>query len=431
MIANIFKFAWRNILRNKRRTLFTLSAVVFGLIAVVFARSFINGIAGSTGDALIKMQAGHIRLVEKEYLRLERILPREHLVKNTNELRKHIHQLPGVTSVREEVKFNVLLSNNDVNEPVLAIGIEPGEADKSLELSKLMVKGTYFGDSVGVDGKKGLSLIIGNRLAKKLKVTVGDELLLVTTDVNYSTYALPFRVAGLFQTGYANIDKHMLYIPLAKAREMLDCADSAHEVLVYLEDKNTAPAGAETLRNAIAAGKKDIDTAVIPWQENEIIEGLLPIIAQVWGKILGLIMFIVALVILNTMLMSVMERYHEIGVMKAMGLKNGEIFSMVMVEAFYIGIIGSAIGGIFGSGLALWLEHTGIDIAKMMAKDVWDKFEMPVPVIGRVMYPDFTVEILVQAIIFGVIMALCAVLYPALKSMKMKPVEAFRSKLNV
>jgi len=321
MIGNIFKFGWRNLSRNKRRTFFTLLAIAVGVMSVIFAKSYILGIMNNATETAIKTQAGHIRIAHKEYLRLERIMPREYLVTGLDEIRRTVSALPEFETMDPRIKFNVLLSHGDVNENGLAVGIDPAAADKTMELSKAIVTGSYFGDS-----EKGLGLIIGKKLAEKLHVGVNDELLLVTTDINYSTYALPFNIAGVFETGFSSMDKHILYIPLKKAREMLDCGDAAHEVLVFLKDPAKSYEVAEKIRNTPTGNDPDHAIRVIPWQENDLVKSM-PVVAKVWGVILGIIMFIVALVILNTMLMAVMERYHEIGVMKALGFKNREVFS--------------------------------------------------------------------------------------------------------
>jgi putative ABC transport system permease protein len=424
MFGNIFKFGWRNLTRNKRRTFLTLLAIAVGVMSVIFAKSYIQGIINNATETAIKTQAGHVRIAHKEYLRLERIMPKEYLVTGLDQLENTVSRLPGFETMDPRIKFNVLLSHGDVNESGLAIGIEPAAADKTMELSKTIVKGSYFGES-----GKGLDLIIGKKLAEKLDVTVNDELLLVTTDINYSTYALPFNIVGIFEAGFGSMDKHFLYIPLQKAREMLDCGDAAHEVLVFLKDPAKSWQVSEKIKHTLSVNDPEHAIQVIPWQENDLVKSM-PVIAKLWGVILGIIMLIVALVILNTMLMAVMERYHEIGVIKALGFKNREVFSMILVEALYIGVIGSVIGGILGGTLSAISEKVGFSL-EAIAGGLMDKIEIPVPWIGKVLYPDFTFANLVTSMIFGIAIALIAVLYPAFKSARMQPVEAFRSELKV
>lgn len=429
MNGNILKIAWRNVWRNKRRSLLTLMALAIGVMSVIFAESYIVGLTNSMVEGIVKTQTGHIRIAHKEYLRLERIMPKEHLLTDVTQIKKHLNSIPGikVTKLQEQIKFNVLLSHGNENEGALAIGIEPQSADQVMELSKSIVKGEYFSQK---DGKA--SVIIGKGLSEKLNIDVGDEVLVVTTDINYSTYALPFEVAGLFETGITNMDKRLLYVPIKSAREMLDCGDAAHDILVYLDNPDSAEAAVETVKTAMAGTiPQSKEYSVTPWQHSDLLENAVPVIKSVYGTILNIVMAIVALVILNTMLMAVMERYHEIGVMKALGFRNKEIFSMILTEAFYIGSIGAIIGGIMGGSLSAYLEKVGIDLTKLISPEVSKQIDVPLPFFGKMLYLDFSFSILISAMVFGLVIALIAVLYPAFKSARMQPVEAFRSQLRV
>lgn len=422
MFGNLLKFSWRNIWRNKRRTFLTLLAIAVGVFSLVFAKSYITGILNTSIELVIKTEAGHVSIAHEEYLRLKRILPKEYMVKDLSGLEDEISALPGVETTRAQIKFNVMLSHDESNEIGLAIGIEPEKTDKIMELSETVVAGDYLNGS-------GLEVIIGNKMAEKLGVKVNDELLLVTSDINYSTYALPFKIVGIFETGFPHYDKHILYIHIEKAREMLDCGDSAHEVLVFLQDPGQSNDIANRVEHILKQKNPESPIRVTPWQQHDLLS-FWPMAEGIWEKILGIIMLIVALVILNTMLMAVMERYHEIGVIKAMGFKNREAFSMILIEAFYLGAIGSVIGGILGGSLSAVLEKTGIDFSKMTG-GVMENIDVPIPLFSKMLYPDFTFEILVSSIIFGIMIALIAVLYPAFRSAKMSPVEAFRSELKV
>lgn len=424
MIINILKFAWRNIWRNKRRTFITLMAVAVGVMSLVFMRSYIRGVMNSATDAMVKIDIGHIKIAHKEYLRLKRIMPKEYLVPNLTDLQNDLKKVPEVKLVDSRLKFNVLLNYKSQNEIGVAVGIDPQILDENIKLSESIIEGQYMSG-------EGLELIIGKKLAEKLKIKVNDELLLVTTDINYSSYALPFKVRGIYETGFSSMDKFLLYIPLKKAQEMLDCGNAAHEILLFLKNPEMAIPVAKKIETILSDKYSQTDLRVIPWQKDELLSDLAPMIDEIWGGIMDIIMLIVGLVILNTMLMTVMERYHEIGVIKALGFKNREVFTMILAEAFYIGVIGAIIGGALGGPLSAWLEKTGLDLSKMLGEGVLDKFDIPIPMFARVLYPDFSIAILINSIIFGILVALIAVLYPAIKSVKMSPVEAFRSELKV
>lgn len=424
MLKNIFKFAWRNIWRNKRRTLFTTMAIVIGMITLIFSKSYIGGIITTATETIVKTQIGHIRIAHREYLRLERIFPKENLINNTPKVKELLASIPQITHMEERIKFPLLLSNEDINEPGIAVGVIPADIDKSMDLSETMIKGDYFNQEQN-------QLIIGNGLAKKLNIDINQELLLVTTDINYSTYALPFNVRGTFETGFSVFDKHVLYLPIDKAREMLDAPDTAHEILLFIENPKDAPVIAGKIKSLLDQEFPDNPYLVIPYQHTDLIQSFLPMMENVFGKIIMIIMFIVALVILNTMLMAVMERFQEIGVLKALGLKNHNIISMIFIEAFCIGTIGAVIGGLLGGALSAWVEKVGLNFYQMMGPEVWDKMDMPIPFYGKIVYPDFTLEILISSVVFGIFITLLAVIYPAYKTSKMLPVDAFRSKLNI
>ncbi len=424
MNKNLFKFSWKNIWRNKRRTILTLAGIVFGVMAIIFARGYLAGILNSAGDEMVKIQLGHVKIVHEEFLRLERIMPRESLVTDAGRLGTALTGIPQVSSVVKQLKFHAILDHGGINEASVTVGIEPKAAQQALDLSKTIIQGQYFG---GPD----LEAIIGKKLAEKLNVKVNDEILLVTADINYSTYSLPFKVAGIFETGFSALDKYVVYIPLAKAQEILDCGDAAHEVLVFLKDPQEADAVKARVLKLLAGIAPKPPYRVITWKESDFIKNFLPAVEKIMGRIMQLFLIIVALVILNTMLMALMERYHEIGVLKALGLKDSEVVYMIFIEALYIGTIGSVIGGVLGGSITAITQKTGIDLGRMIGQANWEKLDFPVLFITRIMYPQLNSKILFGSIFFGILVAAVAVIYPALKSRKMTPVEAFRSKLQI
>ncbi len=424
MLLNILKLSWKNISRNKKRSIFTIIAISVGITMLIFASSYIEGIMNSTTEVAKRMRIGHVKIMTSEYSRLERIMPKEELVLNSDELAEKIYEIDGVNLVSQFVKFNALISKEELNEPALVVGSDPDAVNTHMGLADMLISGIYF-------NKDKKEIMVGRLFAEKMGVKVDDELLLVTTDINYSTYALAFRVSAIFHTGYTYFDKHMLFIPLKFGREILDCGNSSHEILIYLDDQNIAEKVASDIGKLMEKGDFGDSPISIPWEKDKIIGELMPMAKMIWQRILGIILLIVALVILNTMLMIVMERYQEIGVMKALGFRNREVFSMIVTEAIYIGAIGSFIGVLVGGGLSAWIEKTGINFSEMVGKEMWEKFDMPMAMFSNIIYPDLTVDIIIKSFGFGLLISILAVLYPAYKSSKMLPAEAFRSKLKV
>ena len=416
-MKKFIKLAWRNIWRNWRRTILTSLAVAFGMISIIFTYSYIKGVSESIYRTLIETELGHVKIVSREFLRLERVMPREQLVYNAQSIEDGISSLPGISTMTERIKFRLILSSEEENEPSLGVGINPEQEKNLFDLRQHLIQGSYFQESSA-------GMLIGDGLAQKLGVSIGDELLAVTTDINYSTYALTFTVAGIFKTGFSFMDKNFIYIPIEKAQEMLDCDGAAHEILLLLEDPEKAREISSEILTFLEENGLENTLTAVPWLDSFFIT-YLPFANIAVSSILLIIMLISALVILNTMLMAVVERTHEIGIIKSMGMRNGGVVALILVEATYIGLLGVFIGGLIGSGLSLLAQNTGLNFTRMM-----EKMEFEFAFFSPIIYPKFTLGILLGAAVFCLATTLFAAIYPARKASRMEPVEALRTSMK-
>jgi putative ABC transport system permease protein len=416
-MKKFIKLAWRNIWRNWRRTILTSLAVAFGMISIIFTYSYIEGVSESVYRTLIETELGHVKIVSREFLRLERVMPKEQLVYNAQSIEDGISSLPGISTMTERIKFRLILSSEEENEPSLGVGINPEQEKNLFDLRQHLIQGSYLEESSA-------GMLIGDGLAKKLGVIIGDELLAVTTDINYSTYALTFTVVGIFKTGFTFMDKHFCYIPIEKAQEMLDCAGAAHEILLLLEDPQTAREISSGILTFLEKNGLEDTLTAVAWLDSFFIT-YLPFANIAVSSILLIIMLISALVILNTMLMAVVERTHEIGVIKSMGMRNGGVVALILVEATYIGLLGVFIGGLIGSGLSMLAQNTGLNFTRMM-----EKMEFEIAFFSPIIYPKFTLGILLGAAVFCLATTLFAAIYPARKASRMEPVEALRTSMK-
>jgi len=417
-MRSISGLAWRNVRRNRRRTILTTTAIAFSTIFLIFAQSYFGGMQESFYKNLIRYEIGHVKISAREFLRLQRILPKQHLVHNNKILEANIKNLIECRSVTSRIKFHLILSHKDKNEPCRGIGIDTEMEKQFLNMEDHIVKGRYLDPSAG-------EIILGEDLVDKLGVGPGGEVLAVTTDINYSTYALTFRVAGIFKTGFSVIDKKYFYIPIKQAQELLDCKGAAHEILILMNDFSRADKASARIDNFFKNKGLDSELTAVSWQDHFMVKTYLPFAQNFIFTLLFIIMIISALVISNTMLMAVMERTHEIGIIKSMGMRDKKIIWMILAESFFIGLIGIGIGGFLGSAISLIFQRTGLDLSPIL-----DKMDLPLPLMSPVLYPKFTITILFFSTVFAMITAVFAAVYPALKASRLAPAEALKSDLK-
>jgi len=418
MIKTIVRLAWRNIWRNGRRTLITCLSVAFGAAAFLFVQSYLNGINAGFRENLIGSETGHVRIAAKEYFRLERIFPKEHLLWDCARIERDIVSLPAVRHITSRIKIRLVLSRGSRNEPCVGIGVNPDREKYFLGLQGRMKRGRYLKDS-------GREMIIGDVLAARLGLQVGDTILAVTSDLNSSTYGLEFRVAGIFATGVRTVDRNIFCIALAEAQELLDCPGAVHEILLLAGDSDQAPAVAAEVEKILARRGRLQALAVVPLQDHWMARYMV-LAEKIMNVIVILLMLVAATVITNTMRMSIMERTHEIGVIQSLGMRDGAMRLLILNEAFFIGVLGATAGCIVGTGLSLLAQHGGFDVSHML-----DRMDTPIPFMSTILRPRLSLLYIAESFAFGIVFAVVAAIRPACKASGMAPAAALGSGLHI
>ncbi len=414
----ILKLGFRNIFRNRRRTILTVSAIGIVVFATVAFQGYMQGILQKWVDNETKLKSGHIKIAHEKYLKKEKVLPLQFAVKNLEEVKKTILKEPSVVSVHPSIKFGAQLEFNGNTIEALGRAIDPALDANMAKMKNGIVDGTYWQDT---DADLNHGIIIGSRMAKELKVKAGDEVSVLARTADFSPYLLVYKVRAVFETGIKDLDKGTFYIHIKDAENLLNMYDSATEILVMLKDVELAPSVAGVIENALKSKNLDKNLSIVPWQE----QGGMAEMQDMMGFVVILYMLIFAvlagLTILNTMLMTVFERTHEIGMMQAMGMKRGRIMYMIITESAVIAFIGGLIGGLAGSAFTYFYgERIGFDFSEAFeSMSGW--------LIDPMIYMDFRWIHLVLGIAFGVIIAVLASLYPSMRAARMKPVEALRN----
>ncbi|MFC1496156.1 ABC transporter permease [Candidatus Margulisiibacteriota bacterium] len=408
----MFKIALRNIFRNKRRSALSGLSIAAAVMIAIYIWSFLSGVMDNMFDNTIRLTNGHVRILNSEYVKREKMLPLEANIKNYSSVEKIAKENPSVTHTAGRIKFGVLLEHKGNNKPVLGVGIVPKTESKISRLDEKIVEGRIL--QMGRE-----EMNIGERLALDMRLKLGDTLTVVTQTAYGSIAAMNLEIVGIFRYGVPSIDKTTFYLPLDKAQEMLDLDNSVTEIFVLIKDMNKAPEVAKEIRSSL---QKLGQYTAKAWQEQGILFFYMGFAKRIYGSIYFLILFLASFTILNTMFMSVLERTKEIGMMKSLGMKNWQVVSVILFEALLIGTIASFIGAIWGAGIAYYLATAGLDFSSVFYA-MKGTINFPISYVYRAL---FSWGIIFFGFCMGILFTVVAAIPPALRAAKMEPTEALR-----
>ncbi|MGD8502137.1 MAG: ABC transporter permease [Syntrophobacterales bacterium] len=351
----IVRLAWRSIWRNRRRTLITVLSIGFGLTCAIFFIAIGEGVYTQLIDQVVRMQAGHITLENPKY----RDAPAVDLwIKAPESLRSQIESLPQVERTKLIILGQGIARSGSGNVSATLMGIEPSVELETSPLARHMVDGRYLND------EDGPWVVIGSELAQRLKLGVGKKMVLTTNDAAGNLVDELCRVRGIFETGSVEIDGYFIQAPIEFARRLFGLPDQGVSQLgVILR----VPEAQESVLSEIQLLAAQDDIAVLPWQT--VIPEIASYIKLDKGSNLifqAILVFLILFTILNTILMSVLEREREFAILLALGTKPDQLRLQILLESFYLGLIGCALGLLLG-GLAAWIVQVwGIDLKSFL-----------------------------------------------------------------
>jgi ABC-type lipoprotein release transport system permease subunit len=403
--------AWRNLWRNRRRTLLTLSSIAFGVfLAVIF-----TGMQDRNWTDMInlaaRLGAGHVTMQHPGYLEAPTL---SKTIERTSALRESALAEPGVTRAVERIVGQAMLATARESRGAGFIAIDPAAEDTTtLTLLGSIVAGEMFAS--GQDG----GLILGERLAANLGVELGNKVVYTMTDRSGEIVSGLARVSGIVRTGAPSVDRGLSLLPIDAVREVLGYEpDEATQIATFVDDQRHADRVAEAL-NANNAN----EFRAHPWHEVQ--RELAAFIAlKVGGArfMEALIAVLVAAGIFNTLFVSVMERLREFGILMAIGWSPARLFRLVLLESTWLGILG-LVGAVLITAVPYWLMATkGIDASGMMG-DNTEVSGVSMPTTFYVgIFPIHAIVIAIAA----VVATLLAGLYPAWKAGRVDPVETIK-----
>ena len=399
----LLKLAWRNIWRNRRRSLIVLTSVMVGLVAIIISDGLSNGMIGQMLFNQINLNISHIQIHKKGF-------NNNKVVKNYIPDYKKVEQVlkndPSIKAYSKRVFVTGILSSANNSSGVMIYGIDPAEEENVSIVKNSIIEGSYL-----TNNKR--DIIIGKKLAEKLEVEVGDKVVAMANTIKGNIGSEVFRIVGIFRTASSEFDKMAIYIPAATEQNMLNVGDKYYEFAVITKDYGNVDQVQKNLEAKLGSSYE-----VLSYKD------LLPMLIyqiELYKETMWILNVIIGLAlifgIVNSMLMSVFERIREFGVLMSIGMKNSRIYSMIVTEAFIIGIVGTIAGLIIGLLLEIPLAHTGIDLS--IFSTGLEAFG-----IGTVIYPVLSIGNIIMSSLFMPFVAVLGALYPAYKAIKLEPIYA-------
>lgn len=417
-LGMLFKLAWRNLWRNRRRTLVTLSSIALGFGMAVFFIGIGDGSHNSMIRNAIQQGEGHLTIQGADYLEA----PANYIyLADGTSLAERLGQLNIPGRVEPRISLQVLASTANNSVGAALEGVDAAAGDERLtSLAREMVAG----DDKLADSKRGI--LIGDGLANKLKARVNSKVVLMAGKQGGDSQAQLARVKGIFNSGIDELDDYLILSDLAFARLFLEGegADLASQPVtryaVFLDD----PDDTDAWRDKIAAAVDDTQTRTLDWRE------MMPQMVQFIALddagnyvFLVLILIMVVIGIVNTVLMSVLERTREFGLLRALGLNRMSLLVLVVFETFLLSVLAVAIGWAVGGSVHLWFAEHGIDMSALMGEGT----SMAGAYMDSVIYTELSMDRVKQLTLIIFAATMITGIYPAIKAARVTPVEALHT----
>lgn len=403
----MFRFALRNLGRQRLRTSFTVAAIAIGVAALIVSAGFVRDLLDRLAEATIHSQTGHLQVATRGYFADGSGAPERYRLSDGASIRREIRSIQGVHDVLARVAFTGLLDNGQGNWPVIGDGVEP---DREAEL------GTYThviaGRALDVSDRYGI--MIGEGVANALGLRPGDRAtILANTDAG-GLNSIDFEIRGIFRTYSRDYDAHAVQVPLASIQELL--GTKRVSVLVVSLDRTSDTARVGSLIAARLAGRP---LEVKTWNElDEFYGKTVALYRQQFGILQAIVLVMVVLGVGNSINMTMFERTGEFGTMRALGRRPRQVFGQVALEGALLGVAGSAAGIALGVTIALAATRIGIP--------------MPPPPnanAGYVAAIQLVPSAIASAFATGVAASIVAALLPALRLSRMPIALALRANL--
>ncbi|MCC6220551.1 MAG: ABC transporter permease [Deltaproteobacteria bacterium] len=412
-MLTIIKMAWRNIWRNPRRTLLTILGMVVAATTLVFFVGLQLSSWTAAINAAVSIYHGHLQIQARGYLESPSM---ELTIENPNDVSSIVRTIPNIVATSVRAHGFALVSSAKRSYGVQLNGVEATREPVLSTIPKQIVSGRYL-----QEGDYN-TIVIGAVLARNLRVKVGRELTLLGQAFDGSLAATVVDIVGIFETGSADIDRNMASIPLNFFSETYSMENRAHSIVVLGASLDGIPFMQAAIQNSLRSLSFNSHNELVALRWDELLPGLKQAaqldIASGW-LFYSTLVLVVAFAVLNTFLMSTIERTHEFGVMLAIGANRGILGALIIVECVLLSIVALAIGVTLGALILWYYKVFGFSIPG--SEEIMKQWNLP-----TVIRPQLSVDALTLGPGLILLSSLLAALFPAWHVQRIPLMDALR-----
>lgn len=402
----LLALAWKNIWRNKKRSLIVVIAITFGLWGGLLSGAIMMGMGESMIKSAISRDLAHIQIHKMHYNRDKLIT---NYIPNSKEILSQLNQSGKVKAVSPRTLIYGMAASPESSFGIRIVGIDPQKAKQVTDIHEKIVKGSYF------DSERKNQCVIGQKLAKRLNLKIRSKVILSFEGLEEDIKYLACRVTGIYDTESSQFDETNLYVRQSDLLRILESEAIYHEIAILLNSTRLI----DPFRDQLKADYSSLQ--IQSWNELAPDLEFLSVTMQNFTYLfVAIILFALLFGITNTMLMSVVDRIRELGVLIAIGMKKFKVFIMILLETILLSLTGGILGIIIGGLSIVYFNFAGINLTAFSASlEGFGASAILYPFLPTVMYIIMTIMIIVAANF--------AALLPAWKAIQLQPSEAIRT----
>ena len=402
----LMKIAWRNIWRNKLRSLTVIISMVLGLFSGLFAVSMMLGLNDQRMDSAVDSYLSHIQIHHPYFSENFDI---KNNVQNFDSLKIFLENDQSIKAFSSRTIISGMASTAHGSAGIRLIGIDPNSESKVTNVYKSMIKGTYF---TTIKSKPAL---IGKKLAEKLQLDIKKKIYLTFVDENGDQQRIKLKVEGIFKTASTLFDRTNIYMKRGDLQSLLTNRSAIHEIGIMCENLNVVDSKVDGLN------KRFTNNKIESWGQ---IAPELAYAQEIMGSFIyifmGIILVALSFGIVNTMLMAVLERKKELGMLMSVGLNKRKVFSMVVFETLFISLVAAPIGIFLSYSFISYFGIHGIDLSS-----VGEGLEELG--IGTRVFTKLSLNNYINVTILTLVVTFFSSLIPSRRALKLNPAEAVRA----